>query len=170
VAALAQRRKQLASPLFGEFIGLVDLDIRCRGVIEDQIDIQPQQIGGAQEHIAFDLVRPDGEEVERAIKLVDGNPVGRRQPGDIGQPARGTGQLRGGVVKALRRHGEQGDLVRRGQAGTVHAAADGLANAEFFPQTAGRQHDAEFEDGVDVDLGNGGLAAGWQGIWRHRRR
>jgi hypothetical protein len=64
----------------------------------------------------------------------------------------------------LRRHGEQGDLVRGGQAGAIRADADGLADAEFFPQTAGGQHDGEFKDGVDLDLGNRSLAAGRQGV------
>jgi hypothetical protein len=54
--------------------------------------------------------------------------------------------------------------MRGAQAGAAHAGADGLADAEFFPQTAGRQHDPEFEDGVDLDLSNGGLAVGRQGV------
>jgi hypothetical protein len=54
--------------------------------------------------------------------------------------------------------------VRRGQTDARHAAADGLADAELLPQAARGQHDTEFEDGIDVDLANGGLAASWQGI------
>jgi len=54
--------------------------------------------------------------------------------------------------------------VRRGQGGAVDAGADGLADTELLPQPAGNQHDAEVEDGVDLDLRNGGLAAGRQSI------
>jgi hypothetical protein len=43
------------------------------------------------------------------------------------------------------------------------ARADGLADAEFLPQGAGGQHDAEFEDGVDLDVGQAGLAAAGNG-------
>ena len=63
------------------------------GAAQPTDGVEPQQVGGVQEHVAFDRVRPDGEEVERAIELIDGDPLGLRQPGDIKQPARGTGQL-----------------------------------------------------------------------------
>ena len=54
--------------------------------------------------------------------------------------------------------------MRRGQLGAVHAGTDGPADAEFLPQGAGDQHDAEVEDGVDLDLRDGGLAADRQGV------
>jgi hypothetical protein len=55
--------------------------------------------------------------------------------------------------------------MRGAQAGAAaHAGADVLADAEFFPQTTGRQHDPEFEDGVDLDLSIGGLAVCRQGV------
>jgi hypothetical protein len=54
--------------------------------------------------------------------------------------------------------------VRGAQAGAAHAGADGLADAELLPKTAGHPDDAKFEDGVDVDLGNDGLAAGGRSI------
>src|SRR5689334_24851714 len=43
------------------------------------------------------------------------------------------------------------------------AGADGLADAEFLPDGTGGQHDAEFEDGVDLDIGEASLAAYGQG-------
>jgi hypothetical protein len=54
--------------------------------------------------------------------------------------------------------------MRGGQLGAGHAGADGLANAQLLPQAAGGQYDAEFEDSVDLDLGEGGLAAQGQGV------
>jgi len=54
--------------------------------------------------------------------------------------------------------------VRRAQAGLCQAGADGFADAEFLPQSAGGQHDAEFEDGIDLDVGEIGLAADRQGV------
>jgi hypothetical protein len=67
-------------------------------------------------------------------------------------------------VSCQRRHGEQRHLVWCGQARALHAGADGLADAEFFPQAAGCQDDAKFEDGINVDLGHDGLAANRQGV------
>jgi len=39
-----------------------------------------------------------------------------------------------------------------GEAGAGEAGADGRSDAELLPQAAGGQHDAEVEDGVDLDL------------------
>ena len=72
VSTLAQRREQLASPQLAVLVRFVDLEVGGGGVVEDQVDIEAQQIGAAQEHVAFDLLGPDGQEVERAIELVDG--------------------------------------------------------------------------------------------------
>ena len=164
VAALAQRREQPSAPQLSVRVGFVDLEVRRGGVVEDQVDIQAQQVGAAQEHVAFDLLRPDCEEVERAVELIDHELARFRQPDDIGQPAGGTAQLRVGVIQALRRHGKQRNLMRGSQAGAGHAGADGLADAQLLPQAAGGQHDAEFEDSVDLDLGEGGFAAQGQGV------
>ena len=50
---------------------LVDLEVGGGGVIEDQIDIEAEQVGGVEEHITLDLVGPDCQKVERAIALID---------------------------------------------------------------------------------------------------
>ena len=163
MAALPQWREQLAAPQLAVLVGFVDLEIGRGGVIEDKVNVEAQQVGAAQEHVALDLLGPDGEEIERAVELVDRQLARFRQPGDVGQPAGGATELRAGVVQTLRRHGEQRQLVRRGQVSAVHAGADGLADAEFLPQGAGDQCDAEVEDGVDLDLRDGGLAADRQG-------
>jgi hypothetical protein len=42
--------------LFCKLVGFVDLEIGCRGVVENQIDIESQQVGGTQEHVSFYLV------------------------------------------------------------------------------------------------------------------
>ena len=65
-------------------VGCIGFEVGGGGVIEDQIDIEAEQIGGAQEHVALDLVGPDSEEVERAVELMQGEILGLRQPGDIG--------------------------------------------------------------------------------------
>lgn len=164
VAALAQRCVEPAHELLALLVGLIDFEVGGGGVVEDQVDVEPEQVGGLQEDVALDLLAVDREHVEGAVELVDGEPLGLRQPGDVGQPARGAGELRGGIVKPLRRHGEEGGLVRRGQAGTGEARADRLADAEFLPEPARRQHDAEFEDGLDVDLRQRGRATGGERV------
>jgi hypothetical protein len=42
--------------LLGKLVRLVDLEIGRRGIVENQINIEPQQIGGPQEHVSFNLV------------------------------------------------------------------------------------------------------------------
>ena len=65
---------------------MVGLEIGGGGIVEDQIDIEAEQIGRLEKDLALDPVRPDGEEVERAVKLIDGDPPSRaRSPGGIGQ-------------------------------------------------------------------------------------
>ena len=145
MAPLARRREQLATPQLTVLVRLVALEVG--GGVEDQVDIEAQQVGAAQEHVALDLLGPDGEEVERTIELVDGQVVRLRQPGDVRQPARCAAQFRTRVIEALRRHGEQRHLVRRAQLCPDQASADGLADAEFLPQGTGGQHAAKREDG-----------------------
>jgi len=67
VATLTQRCEQLIAPQLAVLVRFVDPEIRCRGIIENQIDVEAQQVGAAQEHVAFDLIRPDGEKIERAV-------------------------------------------------------------------------------------------------------
>ena len=66
VAAPAQRRIEASAPfLRGCSSGLVDLEIGRGGVVEDQIDIEPEQIGGLEEDVALDL-RPTRRRGSRA--------------------------------------------------------------------------------------------------------
>jgi hypothetical protein len=53
--------------------------------------------------------------------------------------------------------------MRRAQVCLRQAGAEGLTDAEFLPQGAGGQHDAELEDGVALEVGEAGLAACGQG-------
>ena len=163
VATLAQRREQAAAPQLAVPVRLVDFEVGGGGVVEDQVDIEAQQVGAAQEHGALDFLGPDGEKVEGTIELVDGQFVRLRQPGDVGQPAARAAQFRARVVEALRRHGEQGPLVRRAQLCLRQAGADGLTDAEFLPQGTSDQYDTEFEGGIDLDVGEAGFAADRQG-------
>jgi hypothetical protein len=76
VAAPTQRCIKLSAPFLGLLVGLVDLEIGRGGVAEDQIDIEPEQIRRLEEHIALDPVRPDREEIQRTVKLIDSEIVG----------------------------------------------------------------------------------------------
>jgi len=84
VAAPAQRGIQLAAPQLTVLVRRIGLEVGGGGVIEDQIDVEAEQIGRAQEYRALDLVGPDGEDVERAVELMEGEIPGLRQVGDIG--------------------------------------------------------------------------------------
>ena len=135
----------------------VSFEVGGGGIVEDQVDIEAEQVGGAQEHRTLDLVGPDGEAVERTIELMQGEVLGRWQVGAVRQPARRTGQFRARVIETLRRHGEQRPLVRRGQFAFGDAAADRRADAELLPEGLSGEHDAKFDDGVDLDVGEAGL-------------
>ena len=93
MTASAQRRIKPAAPFGGLVIGGVDFEVGGCRVVEDQIDIEPEQIGRLQKDLALDLFRPHQEEVEGAVELVDAKPFGFRQERDIGQPVGGTGEL-----------------------------------------------------------------------------
>ena len=56
MAALTQWREQLAAPQLAVLVGFVDLEIGRGGVIEDKVNVEAQQIGAAQEHVALDLL------------------------------------------------------------------------------------------------------------------
>jgi hypothetical protein len=135
-------------------VGVIDLEIGRGGVVEDQIDIEAEQIGGFEKDLALDAVRPDGEEVERPVELIDAKSGGIGQKSDIGEPAGGTGELGAGHIQPVRRHGEECGLMRRGQFAFGDAAPNRRADAEILPQAARGQHDAEFEHLLDLDLGD----------------
>src|SRR5271166_4932858 len=59
VAAPAQRRVEPPRPFLGVLVRLVDLEIGRGGIVEDQIDIEPEQIGRLEEDFALDPVRLD---------------------------------------------------------------------------------------------------------------
>src|SRR5208337_3149106 len=68
VAAPAQRCIEPSAPFLRVLVSLIDLEISRGGVVEDQIDIEPEQIGRLEEDLALNPVRPDGEEIERAVE------------------------------------------------------------------------------------------------------
>jgi hypothetical protein len=53
MAALAQWRIQAAGKFLLILVWLVDLEVSRSGVIEDQIDIEAEQVGGFEEYLAF---------------------------------------------------------------------------------------------------------------------
>jgi hypothetical protein len=93
VTAPAQRRIQPAGELLCVLIRFVDLEIGGARIVEDQIDIETEQVGGPKENLPLNLFRPDRQEVERPIEPIDREPARLRQPSDLRQPALGAGQL-----------------------------------------------------------------------------
>ena len=152
VAAPAQWRKQPPTPFLGLLVGFIDLEIGRGGVVEDQIDVEAEQIGGFEKDFALDAVRPDGEEIKRPVELIDAKSDDIGQEGNVGYPARGTSELGAGHIQPVRRHGEECGLMRRGQFAFGDAAPNRRADAEIVPQAARGQHDAEFEHLLDLDL------------------
>jgi hypothetical protein len=45
--------------------------------------------------------------------------------------------------------------VRRGEVGPFGAGTDRWTDAEFLPQRADGEHDAEFKHALDIDRGDG---------------
>jgi hypothetical protein len=131
---------------------LVDGKPRGGGVVEDQVDVELEEIGGAEEHLLLDRLGMCRQNVARPIELVDLEPLGFGQPGDVGQPALGAGELGAGLVQPVGRHREQGRFVRRAQTGRLEPPAHSPADAELLPQRPRRQHHPELEHLVDLDL------------------
>ena len=59
MAALAQRRIQAPGKFLLVLVGIVALEVGGGGIVEDQIDIEAEQVGGFEEYLAFDRVGPD---------------------------------------------------------------------------------------------------------------
>lgn len=85
------------------FVGGVDLEIGRSRVVEDQIDVEPEQIGLLQKDVARDFFRLRQQTVEGTVELLDAEPFRLRQKHHIGQPAGGAGELRTRLFQPLRR-------------------------------------------------------------------
>jgi hypothetical protein len=62
VAPATQRGVEATGEFLLVFVRIIDLEVGRRGVVEDQIDIEAEQVGRPEEYGALDLFRPDGEE------------------------------------------------------------------------------------------------------------
>jgi len=92
--------------------------------------------------------------------LIDPKPGRVGEPGGIGQPTLGACQFGYRLIEPVGGHHEQRGLVRRGEIGPFGAGTDRGTDAEFFPQRADGEHDAEFKHALDIDLGDVGCGPG----------
>ncbi len=150
VPALAQRREGQAPPLVTGGVLLVAREPGGGGIVEDQVDVQLEQIDAVPEHLLLDRIAVLGQDIQRAIELVEGKVPGRGQPHPI-EPALVAGELGAGPSEALRRHRQQRRLVRRPPLVGCEPRADRLADAEPGPQLLDHVDDAELEARLDRD-------------------
>jgi hypothetical protein len=101
---------------------------------------KPNTPSGFHDHLArrwaFDPVRSDREEIERAVKMIDSEPGSIGRKGDARQPTDGTGELRIELLQPVRRHGEERRFMRRGELAVGEAAAGRRADAEILSEPA----------------------------------
>ena len=75
-----------SAPALGRDVLVVAFEPSGGGVVEDQIDVELEQIDAVPEHLLFDRIAVLGQDVERAIELVEGKIPGLGQP-DLIEPA-----------------------------------------------------------------------------------
>jgi hypothetical protein len=80
VPALSQRREGQTPPLVVGDVLLVAFEPSGGGIVEDQVDVQLEQIDAVPEHLLLDRIAVLGQDVQRAIELIEGKVPGRRQP------------------------------------------------------------------------------------------
>jgi hypothetical protein len=150
VPALSQRGEGQAPPRVARDVLLVALEPGGGGVVEDQVDVQLEQVDAVPEHLPLNRIAMLGEDVQRAVELVEGQVPGRRQP-DPCQPALVTGELGARPSEALRGHRQQGGLVRCPPLLGRQPGGDRPADAEPGPELCDHVDDAEFEARLDLD-------------------
>ena len=148
--ALAQGREGQAPPALGRDVLLVAFEPGGGGVVEDQVDVELEQIDAVPEHLLLDRIAVLGQDVERAIELVEGKIPGRGQP-DLIEPALMAAELGAGPREALRGHRQQRRLMRCPPLVGRQSCGDRLADAEPGPQLCGHVDHAEIEARLDLD-------------------
>ena len=150
VPELSERREGQAAPALGRDVLVIACEPSGGRVVEDQVDVELEQIDAVPEHLLLDRVAVLGEDVERAVELVEGQIPGPRQPDSI-EPALVTGELGARVGETLRGHRQQGGLVRRVPLLGREPVGDRLADAEPGPELLDHVDDAEIEARLDLD-------------------
>ena len=85
--------------------------------------------------------------------MIDREFGGLGHPGGIGKPAFGAGAFGTRIVEPVACHREQGGLVRCRQPGLGDAGPDRRADPELVPEVTRDARNAQFEHGVDRDIG-----------------
>jgi hypothetical protein len=83
--------------------------------------------GGADEDVALDLVRPNREEVERAIALIDREPGRVGQPGNIGSGSQRSAHASLEIGSSRRLAAMANSAVSCGAVSLAHAAQARIA-------------------------------------------
>ena len=111
----------------------VDLEVGARGVEEDHVDLEVEQVGDREEDRLLHPLRTGKQEVHRPIQLVVGDSVDAVEDDVAAEPA-GRFQLRRRLQAALADHREDCPLDPGAAAASAGDARDRLADPQLRPQ------------------------------------
>jgi hypothetical protein len=148
--APSQRREGQAPPLVTGDVLLVAFEPGRGRIVEHQVDVELEQVDAGPEHLRLDRVTVFRQEIQGAIELAQRKISGLRQPHPI-EPALVTGELGARPGEALRRHRQQGRLVRRLQLLRCQPLSDRPADAEPGPQLRDHVDDTKIKARLDLD-------------------
>jgi hypothetical protein len=118
----------------GDLVGALDLPVRARGVDEDNVQVQVQQVGDGGEHLGGYLVQRREQEVHPPVSLVVGKPRAALDRDPLGHPP-GRGQFATRLQRPLGDQGEDDPLDRLAiQPAALGDPADGRPDPKAFPQ------------------------------------
>ncbi len=128
---------------------------RDRGrIVKNKINIELEQISAVPEDLLLDHVAMLGQNIRGSVQLMEPEILGLGQPHPI-EPALMAGKLGAWPIQALRRHRQQGGLMRGLELLLLHMLLDRLTNAELLPQRFGDMDNAEIEAVLDLNIRSG---------------
>ena len=149
--ALAKRLEAQPAPLVAGDIRLVGLEPGRGGIVEHQVDVQLEEIHATPKDLLLDGIAVLGEQVERSIKLAQGQIPRLGQPDPL-QPPLVAGQLRARPLQPLHGHCQECGEMRRLQLLLGDPGCDRRSDPEPLPQGLDHMHDPELEHRLDLDV------------------
>ena len=116
-------------------VGFVALEVRARGVKEEQVDLEIEQVGGGEEHRLLDLGLGVGldQQIHRPVGLVLVHRVKARDVRVLADPLRG-GQLGPGLQRPVSDQREQHPLDIGREAARAEHPAQRAIDPQLLPQ------------------------------------
>jgi len=123
----------MAIPPQAAFVLLVPLDVRARGIEEEQVHLQVQQVGGGEEDLLVDVLRVFQQDIHGPVEVLQLDGLGIAEGNVLSCPFLNTSLgLRG--ERPVGNHGEDSPLHRRREGSPLQAFLQGLVDAQLFPQ------------------------------------